>query len=102
MDARPFRGYGNDSRQTGPFVLTSEFTWHCDVLIPLSEGPAEKTSIPPTPLTTGVEFAIRRQTRPRFAFAETRTRGWKASQNAEKSGLLSDIRESVARRYVGR
>src|SRR5262249_45955527 len=38
----------------------------------LGEGPAEPIFLSSTPLPTGKGFAIRRQTRPRFAFAETR------------------------------
>src|SRR5205823_2104660 len=35
---------------------------------------------------------IRRQTRHRFAFRETRPRDWKAAENTEKSGLVTDFR----------
>jgi len=68
----PVLRYGNDWRPNGPFALTSDPAALRGTSPALGEGPAETIFLSSTPLPTGRGFAIRRQTRPRFAFAETR------------------------------
>src|SRR4051794_7707267 len=102
-------GYGNDSRQTGPFALTSDSTEPCEILTPLSaKGQAEPILFSPTPLPTGMGFAIRRQTRSQFAFTETRPETGtpqKTRKNRPREryqGVCgSPVRESLRPRFYG-
>src|SRR5262245_40116636 len=72
--SRTWGGYGNDSRQNGPLV-PEHVTRHSLVRHRFRSRRRTKTEalrISTTRLRAGARFAIGRQTRPRFAFAETR------------------------------
>src|SRR4051794_4777595 len=72
----------------------------------IGEGPAEQIFISPTPLLTGMGFVIRRQTRPRFAFAETRSEVGTPQKTLKKPACVryqrvcrSPLREPLRSRF---